>query len=48
MLQDIAILTGGEMFTEELGIKLENVFLMCYGINYQSFYQDPPVTAASR
>ncbi len=25
MLEDIAILTGGEMFTEELGIKLENV-----------------------
>ena len=24
MLEDIAILTGGEMFTEELGIKLEN------------------------
>lgn len=25
MLEDIAILTGGQMFTEELGIKLENV-----------------------
>jgi len=25
MLEDIAILTGGEMFTEELGIKLENI-----------------------
>ncbi len=25
MLEDIAILTGGELFTEELGIKLENV-----------------------
>jgi len=25
MLEDIAILTGGEMFTEELGVKLENV-----------------------
>ena len=25
MLEDIAILTGGEMFTEELGIKMENV-----------------------
>jgi len=25
MLEDIAVLTGGEMFTEELGIKLENV-----------------------
>ena len=25
MLEDIAILTGGQMFTEELGIKLENI-----------------------
>ena len=25
MLEDIAILTGGQLFTEELGIKLENV-----------------------
>jgi len=25
MLEDIAILTGGEMFTEELGMKLENI-----------------------
>ena len=25
MLEDIAILTGGKMFTEELGIKLENI-----------------------
>jgi len=25
MLQDVAILTGGQMFTDELGIKLENV-----------------------
>ena len=25
MLEDIAILTGGQMFTEELGVKLENI-----------------------
>ncbi len=31
MLEDIAILTGGEMFTEELGIKLENVTLQMMG-----------------
>ncbi|MDD3436990.1 MAG: chaperonin GroEL [Candidatus Gastranaerophilales bacterium] len=32
MLQDIAILTGGEMFTEELGIKLENVTTQMMGM----------------
>lgn len=32
MLQDIAILTGGEMFTEELGIKLENVTTQMMGL----------------
>ena len=31
MLEDIAILTGGEMFTEELGIKLENVTVQMLG-----------------
>ena len=31
MLEDIAILTGGEMFTEELGIKLENVTTQMMG-----------------
>ncbi|MBO5385839.1 chaperonin GroEL [bacterium] len=31
MLEDIAILTGGEMFTEELGIKLENVTTQMLG-----------------
>ncbi|MDD3594552.1 MAG: chaperonin GroEL [Candidatus Gastranaerophilales bacterium] len=31
MLEDIAILTGGEMFTEELGIKLENVTVQMMG-----------------
>ena len=31
MLEDIAILTGGEMFTEELGIKLENVTAQMLG-----------------
>lgn len=31
MLQDIAILTGGELFTEELGIKLENVTTQMMG-----------------
>ncbi|MEI7474645.1 MAG: chaperonin GroEL [bacterium] len=31
MLEDIAILTGGEMFTEELGIKLENVTVQMIG-----------------
>ena len=31
MLEDIAILTGGEMFTDELGIKLENVTLQMMG-----------------
>jgi len=31
MLQDIAILTGGEMFTEELGLKLENVTAQMLG-----------------
>ncbi len=31
MLEDIAILTGGQMFTEELGIKLENVTVMQLG-----------------
>jgi chaperonin GroEL len=25
MLEDIAVLTGGQMISEELGIKLENV-----------------------
>lgn len=32
MLQDIAILTGGELFTEELGIKLENVTTQMMGL----------------
>ncbi len=31
MLEDIAILTGGEVITEELGIKLENVTLQMMG-----------------
>ena len=31
MLEDIAILTGGQMFTEELGIKLENITLKMLG-----------------
>ncbi len=31
MLEDIAILTGGQMFTEELGIKLENVTVHMLG-----------------
>lgn len=31
MLEDIAVLTGGEMFTEELGIKLENVTTQMMG-----------------
>jgi len=31
MLEDIAILTGGEMFTDELGIKLENVTVQMMG-----------------
>ena len=32
MLEDIAILTGGQMFTEELGIKLENVTVQMLGV----------------
>ena len=32
MLEDIAILTGGEMFTEELGIKLESVTTQMMGL----------------
>ena len=31
MLEDIAILTGGEVFTEELGLKLENVTTQMMG-----------------
>ncbi len=31
MLEDIAVLTGGELFTEELGIKLENVTAQMMG-----------------
>ena len=31
MLEDISILTGGQMFTEELGIKLENVTVQMLG-----------------
>lgn len=31
MLEDIAILTGGEIFTEELGLKLENVTIQMMG-----------------
>ena len=31
MLEDIAILTGGEMFTDELGIKLENITVQMLG-----------------
>ncbi|EKE02511.1 MAG: hypothetical protein ACD_20C00376G0007 [uncultured bacterium] len=31
MLEDIAILTGGELFTEELGIKLENITTQMMG-----------------
>jgi chaperonin GroEL len=31
MLEDIAILTGGQMFTEELGIKLENITVQQLG-----------------
>ena len=29
MLQDIAVLTGGELISEDLGIKLENVTIKC-------------------
>ncbi len=32
MLEDIAILTGGQLFTEELGIKLENVTTQMMGV----------------
>ena len=32
MLEDIAILTGGQMFTEELGMKLENVTTSMMGV----------------
>ena len=32
MLEDIAILTGGEMFTEELGTKLENLTIDMMGL----------------
>ena len=32
MLEDIAILTGGQMFTEELGIKLENITTAMMGL----------------
>ena len=32
MLEDIAILTGGQMFTEELGIKLENITTEMMGL----------------
>ncbi|MBR6163627.1 chaperonin GroEL [bacterium] len=32
MLEDIAIMTGGQMFTEELGIKLENVTVQMMGV----------------
>ncbi|MBQ7125955.1 chaperonin GroEL [bacterium] len=32
MLEDIAILTGGQMFTEELGMKLENITTSMMGI----------------
>ena len=31
MLQDIAVLTGGEMISEDLGIKLENVTIQMLG-----------------
>ncbi len=31
MLQDIAILTGGQLFTEELGLKLENITTQMMG-----------------
>ncbi|MCD7779774.1 MAG: chaperonin GroEL [Candidatus Gastranaerophilales bacterium] len=31
MLEDIAVLTGGQLFTEELGIKLENVTVQMLG-----------------
>jgi chaperonin GroEL (HSP60 family) len=31
MLEDIAILTGGQLISEELGIKLENVTLQMVG-----------------
>ncbi len=31
MLEDICVLTGGQMFTEELGIKLENVTVQMLG-----------------
>ena len=31
MLEDIAVMTGGQMFTEELGIKLENVTVQMLG-----------------
>ena len=31
MLEDIAVLTGGQMFTEELGIKLENINVQMLG-----------------
>ena len=31
MLQDIAVLTGGELISEDLGIKLENVTVQMLG-----------------
>ncbi len=32
MLEDISVLTGGQLFTEELGIKLENVTVQMLGL----------------
>ena len=32
MLQDIAVLTGGELISEDLGIKLENVTIKCWAV----------------
>ena len=39
MLEDIAILTGGQMISEDLGIKLENVSLKDYGNGQEDHYR---------
>jgi chaperonin GroEL (HSP60 family) len=41
MLQDIAVLTGGEMISEDLGIKLENVTMDMLGRSIALVFRRP-------
>ena len=47
MLEDIAILTGGEVITEEMGLKLENKALAARPCSASSWRRTPTTTCST-